>query len=259
MISFLSLISGSSGNSTFISDGSTNLLIDCGMSGRRLKQSLESINISPENIDGILVTHEHIDHTKGIGVLSRRYDLPIYANTPTLSALNVGPICDKNLVPIEPNKHFNIGTIDFTSFPIPHDAAQPVGYKFFIKDKTYTLATDLGHINDELLDNLKGSDSIILESNHDVEMLRNGTYPFYLKQRILSDTGHLSNDKASDTVVELIKSGTCHIMLGHLSRENNLPEIAKLTTQNRLMQEGIVVGKDITLNVADRYNITRFD
>ncbi len=254
---FVSLISGSGGNSTLISDGKTNLLIDCGASGKQIEKSLLDAGVSIREINAVLITHEHSDHTKGIGVLSRRYGFPLYATERTLSSIkNVGEIDPDLKRSITAYKDFEIGTIGISPFSIHHDAADPVGYSFFIDNSKYTIATDTGHISDDLLAAISGSRSIILESNHDVEMLRCGPYPFHLQQRILSDYGHLSNETASEVALKLVKSGTEHIMLGHLSEHNNLPEIAMLETTQVLTNAGMQVGTDVTLQVAHRHNIT---
>ena len=241
MATFVSLISGSSGNATFVSDGKTNLLIDCGMSGAKLKESLHAIDVMPESIDALLITHEHVDHTKGAGVISRRYN-----------------IADENIKIITEDTDFEIGNIGIRPFAIPHDAAQPVGFNFMIGDEKYSLATDIGKITKSILEKITGSKKILLESNHDVEMLKCGTYPYPLKRRILGEYGHLSNETASKVALHLVQNGTEHIMLGHLSKENNRPEIAMLETYNLLSQSGVDVGKDMTLQVADRYKPTLF-
>ncbi|MGN0107337.1 MAG: MBL fold metallo-hydrolase [Hominilimicola sp.] len=253
---FVSLISGSSGNATFISDGKTNLLIDCGMSGKKLKEALHAIDVLPESIDALLITHEHIDHTRGAGIVSRRYNIPIYATEGTYTAMDVGKIEDINLVTEE--TEFEIGSIAIKPFAIPHDAKQPVGYCFSANGEKYSLATDIGKMNMNILNSITGSKKVLLESNHDIEMLRYGSYPFPLKQRILGDYGHLSNEFAAKTALYLVQNGTEHIMLGHLSKENNRPEIAMLETYNLLTQSGIKVGSDMKLQVADRYKPTLF-
>ncbi len=258
MVTFLSLVSGSSGNASLVSDGVTTLLIDCGVSGKKLEQSLHSIDRSASSIDALLITHEHSDHICGAGVISRRYDLPLYATEKTHAAMNIGKIKPENRKMISAGTTFEIGTIGVHPFSIPHDAADPVGYNFFAEHKKYTLATDLGHMNDELKQHLLGSHSIVLESNHDVEMLRVGSYPYPLKQRVLGNKGHLSNENAASTVIDLVHSGTEHIMLGHLSIENNTPEIAHLTTASALSSVGILPGSDVTLSVAHRFEVTGF-
>lgn len=258
MTTFVSLISGSSGNATFISDGKTNLLIDCGMSGKKLKEALNAIDVMPESIDALLLTHEHIDHTKGAGVISRRYSIPVYATQGTHSAMDAGKIADENIKLISEDTDFEIGSIGIKAFAIPHDAKQPVGYCFSINGEKYSLATDIGKMNMNIINCIIGSKKILLESNHDIEMLKCGSYPFPLKQRILGDFGHLSNELAAKTALHLVQNGTEHIMLGHLSKENNRPEIAMLETYNLLTQAGVKIGGDITLQVADRYKPTRF-
>lgn len=258
MIRFISLISGSSGNASFISDGKTNLLVDCGMSGAKLKQALNSIDALPESITALLITHEHIDHTRGAGVISRRYNIPVFATEGTHRNMDAGKLAEENINIVKNGTPFELGSIAITPFSIPHDAAEPVGYTFNISGERCAVATDIGRMNDTILDAVKGCKSVILESNHDIEMLRCGSYPFPLKQRILGEFGHLSNDVAAKTALELVKSGTEHIMLGHLSQENNRPEIAMLESYNLLSREGISIGSDVTLQVADRYKPTLF-
>ena len=257
MVTFVSLISGSSGNATYISDGKTNLLVDCGMSGKALKDALAHIDVKPESLDALLITHEHIDHTKGAGVVSRRYDIPVYATAGTHGAMDIGSISEKNTRIIAPKNEFEIGTIAVTPFKIPHDAAEPVGYSFIADGEKLSIATDMGHLREGLREELAGSKYILLESNHDVDMLRLGNYPYPLKRRILSDVGHLSNELAAKFALQLINDGTEHIMLGHLSMENNRPEIAMLETYNTLTDAGVSVGRDVTLKIAGRYNHTR--
>ncbi len=256
MLKFVSLISGSSGNSTIVSDEHTTLLIDCGMSGKRLIQSLEIIGLSPCDIDGVLVTHEHSDHVQGVGVIARKFGFKIYGSNGTLSCMNTGKISDEQLIPVSCDCDFEIGSIGIKPFLIPHDANEPFGYSFHADNKKVSIATDIGCINDYILENLKGSESVILESNHDIEMLRYGSYPYELKRRILGNTGHLSNESAAETAVKLVNSGTTHIMLGHLSVENNLPDIAYMTTANSFSENNIILEKDVTLKVADRYSPT---
>lgn len=258
MIRFISLISGSSGNASFISDGKTNLLVDCGMSGAKLKQALNSIDVLPESITALLITHEHIDHTRGAGVISRRYNIPVFATEGTHRNMDAGKLAEENINIVKNGTPFELGSIAITPFSIPHDAAEPVGYTFNISSERCAVATDIGRMNDTILDAVKGCKSVILESNHDIEMLRCGSYPFPLKQRILGEFGHLSNDVAAKTALELVKSGTEHIMLGHLSQENNRPEIAMLESYNLLSREGVSIGSDVTLQVADRYKPTLF-
>ncbi len=255
MVRFLSLVSGSSGNSSLITDGNTTLLIDCGISGKKLKERLEEAEMTPESIDAVLITHEHSDHTKGIGVIARRYNLPVFATEKTLFHTDLGKTDPSLINIIKANETFDIGSIQVHPFPIPHDAADPVGFSFIAEGEKYTLATDIGFMPDNLFCELCGSKQIILESNHDVEMLKIGDYPFYLKERILSQRGHLSNEITAQTAVMLAKAGTENIMLAHLSRENNTPEIAEITTLNALCKNGF---SNVELKVASRHSVTQF-
>lgn len=255
---FLSLVSGSSGNSTLISDGTTVLLADCGLSCKKLEQALRIAHVNPQDIDGILITHEHSDHIKGAGTVSRKYNLPVYATAGTHAAMNIGNIDEKNIRYISPDIDFEIGTIGIKPFSIPHDAAEPVGFNFFFGSKKLSLATDIGKMNDGILNRLKGSIAVLLESNHDADMLRFGRYPAVLKRRIAGEYGHLSNTDAAQTVCELVKSGTRHIMLGHLSAENNTPAKAYAQTADSLKNCGAVLGKDAALSVAARYEVSCF-
>ena len=257
MVNFISLISGSSGNATLISDGKTHILTDCGMSGARLKDALKKVGIAPETLSALLITHEHIDHVKGAGVIARRYNLPVYGTEKTLTKMDCGAINEDLLNAVKPDADFEIGGIGICPFSIPHDAADPVGYSHFIENSKYSLATDIGHMNDYIFEHISGSRAVLLESNHDVEMLQFGSYPYPLKRRILSDIGHLSNENAAKCAVELLKSGTERIALGHLSQENNTPEIALLDTYNALTDAGSKVGEDIQLTVAQRFEVTR--
>lgn len=258
MIELISLISGSSGNASLITDGRTNLLLDCGTSAKRLEEALKKIGIAPQSISALLITHEHSDHIRGAGVAVRRYKFPIYATNPTHNAMDIGKIDDDLRIGIAPGKEFTIGSIGVTPFSIPHDAAMPVGYVFSSENGRAAAATDIGRMNEDILSHLRGCEKVLLESNHDVEMLRVGPYPYPLKQRILSDFGHLSNASAAEAALDLVNHGTKHIMLGHLSVHNNYPETAVMETYNRLTASGVDVGRDVTLQVADRYEITRF-
>lgn len=254
MIKVCSLFSGSSGNCIFISSKETAILIDAGLSGRKIEKAIESIGESFDNISAIFITHEHSDHIHGAGILSRRYKLPVYANSETWEAMRpfMGKMASEHIRYIEVGEPLEIGDIQIKSFPIPHDAACPVGYNLFIKDKKLTIATDIGHVTNELLSNFEKSDMVLLESNHDIEMLKSGPYPWPLKQRILSDNGHLCNDMAGKVVAYLAENGTKLFLLGHLSKENNFPELAYQTVCNALMQKQIDPHSDVYLEVAQR-------
>ena len=252
-----SLISGSSGNATLISEGNTLILLDSGASGKKLSQAIESLGFSCSDICAILLTHEHSDHIIGAGIMSRRFDIPVFASKETFDAMNVGPIKESNINFVTPGKSFNIGDIGINSFSISHDAKKPLGYSFDLPEGKCSSLTDTGVITKEIYDSVKDSKYMILEANHDVEMLQFGTYPYSLKQRILSKTGHLSNNTTAAMVKKMLENGTERIMLGHLSDENNTPEIAYKTVENAILDAGGIVGKDILLSVAKRYEVTR--
>ena len=254
MIKFCSLYSGSSGNSIFLSLGSTRLLVDAGLSAKRIIEALVSIGEKPSELSAILITHEHSDHIKGVGILSRKFNIPIYANEKTWAAMEafIGPVDSCNRVFFNTDSEFNIGGILIKAFPIPHDACEPVGYSFFAEEKKITVATDIGHMDLELMGCMEDSDLLLLESNHDIEMLKIGRYPWHLKKRIAGDRGHLSNDAAGEVIAHMAEKGTKRFMLGHLSRENNFPELAYQTVYNALYERSILAGIDIILDVALR-------
>ncbi len=258
MLRLYSIISGSSGNCSLITDGRANILIDCGTSGKRATEALESLAVPANRINAILVTHEHIDHTKGVGILSRKYNIPIYATEGTHAHSDFGKIADGMIHTINPDITYDIAGIGITPFSISHDAYDPCGFVMSDGNTRIGIATDMGIMTDAVMSRIRGCNSILLESNHDIDMLRFGEYPYALKQRILSDIGHLSNKAAAQAALELVKGGTEHIMLGHLSDKNNMPDIAQMETYNYLTDNGVNVGGDVTLQVAERYKITKF-
>lgn len=250
---FCSLYSGSSGNSIFISSGKARILIDAGLPGKSIEASLKSIDESPQNIDAIFVTHEHSDHSKGLGVLSRRYNIPIYANKLTWGSLEgmIGNIKAENIKVME-TECTSIKDLNIKSYKIPHDAVAPVGYSVECCGKKVCVATDLGYFSEEVKTNIQDADIILLESNHDVEMLKFGPYPYVLKRRILSDIGHLSNDACGKAILEIMDDTQKRIILGHLSKTNNYPELAYQTVLSILAENNIVTGKDIDISLAKR-------
>ena len=248
----LSLRSGSRGNASLVSGGNTKLLVDCGVSGKSVTSALADVDVYPEDISAIAVTHEHIDHIAGIGVMMRRYHIPVWANAATWAAMEsqVGKI-DKSLVNIFDNdSSFEIGEIGVKPFSIPHDAADPVGYSFVCGDEKVAVATDIGELKKDLFEAIRGSKTVLLESNHDVNMLEIGKYPPQLKRRIRGKLGHLSNDDAGRAAEFLVRLGTERIILGHLSEENNYPELARQTVICALDDAGIRCGRDVLLGVA---------
>lgn len=251
---FCSLYSGSSGNSLFVSNNSTKILIDAGLSGKKIQSALDAIAEDPRGIGAIMVTHEHSDHIHGVGVLSRRFDLPVYANQKTWEAMkkDLGKIADHNIRIFDFEKPFNIQDLQIEAFKTSHDAADSAGFVISDGKNQLGIATDSGMITPEMRSALCGCDLVVLESNHDVSMLEAGSYPFYLKQRIKSDFGHLSNETAGDLALALVEDGTRQLVLAHLSQENNYPLLAYETTARILNQAGVVIDRDVKLCVAKR-------
>lgn len=253
-IRFSPLFSGSSGNAIYVGCDDAHILVDAGMSGTRITQELMKVGVNPGNLNGILVTHEHSDHIKGIGILSRKYDIPVFATEGTWAEMSgkIGAVAEKNVRIFEPGQDFFLGSMDITGFSTPHDAAQPVGYTFELHGAKLSIATDLGSIRDSWYKYVCNSDAVILESNYDPDMLKAGPYPYDLKKRILSRHGHLSNDDAGLVAAQLVKSGTKQIILGHLSKENNFPDLAMRSCEYALNREGIIPHEDVQLMVAGR-------
>lgn len=251
---FSPLFSGSSGNATYVGCDDAHLLVDAGLSGTRIIQELLTIGMDPAMLSAILVTHEHSDHIKGIGILSRKFDLPIYATEGTWREMynKIGNVAPRNMRIFEPGQDFFIGSIDVTPFATPHDAGQPVGYTFETGGAKLALATDLGSVRDSWLKYVLGSDAVILESNYDPGMLQTGPYPYELKKRIMGRHGHLSNDDAGEVAIELARHGATQIILGHLSKENNYPELALQSTLSALKIANIDCENEVCVRVASR-------
>ena len=254
---FCSLYSGSSGNSIFIASDNAKVLIDAGLAGKKIDDALKHIGEESSSIDGIFITHEHIDHIKGVGVLSRKYDIPIYANDNTWAVMekNIGKIKEHNIRIMDRRSSITINDLEIRSFNIPHDAIAPVGYTVSYAGKSASVVTDFGVFTEEIRDNIIDSDIILLESNHDVNMLRMGPYPYKLKLRVLGENGHLSNEDCGSAIVSLLKNDKKkQIVLGHLSGTNNHPDLAYQTVVDVLSANGIRPGDDVTLQLASRHN-----
>jgi phosphoribosyl 1,2-cyclic phosphodiesterase len=225
-----SIASGSSGNCIYVGSENTNLLVDAGISAKRIENGLNGIDIFPDTIQGILITHEHSDHISGLGILARRYQIPVYATYETARAIrqikSLGDIPEELFRFVKPNESFLINDINVEPFATSHDAANPVCYTFQAEGHKVGVATDLGKYDDYIVAKLKDSDLLFIEANHDVNMLMVGKYPYYLKQRILGDRGHLSNDTSADLISNLINERLQHVLLAHLSKENNYEELA---------------------------------
>lgn len=237
-----SIASGSSGNCSYIGNQSTGVLVDAGISGKKIEQGLLSIDVNPKDLKGILITHEHSDHVKGVGVLARKYEIPIYGTVETINALlkssSIGRIPEGLFRFVKPDCSFMIDDMEINPFSISHDAANPVCYTFHAENKKIGYATDLGKYDDYIVDKLKDSDLLFLEANHDVNMLMVGAYPYYLKQRILGDHGHLSNDLSAKLICELLHDNLKSIILAHLSRENNYEALAYETVAQSVALHG---------------------
>ena len=232
-------------------------MIDCGISGKATEAALADIGVNPSEIDGIIITHEHSDHIAGVGIMMRRYNIPVWANAETWQAMSgqIGRYNDALVKIFENEKEFEIGNVGIKPFSIPHDAACPVGYSLKDGKEKISVATDIGELKKDLFSAIRGSSTVLLEANHDVNMLEIGNYPLPLKRRIRGKLGHLSNDDAAMAAEFLVKLGTEKILLGHLSEENNYPELAMQTVLCGLDKAGIKVGEDVLLDVASREKV----
>jgi len=225
-----SIASGSSGNSVYVGTDRTHILVDAGISAKRIEEGLNRLGLTGSDLSAVVLTHEHSDHVKGLDVLARKYGFPVYATEGTLSALKdmdslknypgdlLNIVCE--------GEKFLVGDMEINPFHIDHDAAEPVAYRISAQNKTTAVATDMGHFTEDTVRNLSGLDVVFLESNHDIRMLETGPYPYYLKRRILSDKGHLSNDDAGKLICRILHDHLKSIILGHLSKENNFPDLA---------------------------------
>ena len=263
MLNFCSLYSGSSGNSLFVQTENTKLLIDAGVSSKKIETALSNLNVDPSSIDGILITHEHSDHVAGLGVISRKYKLPIYGTAATIRAIrsmkSLGAIDDDLFHVIEPDKDFVLGSLTIHPFHISHDAADPVAYRIENHSSKVAVCTDLGYYDNYIIENLTGLDAMLLEANHDIHMLEVGAYPYPLKQRILGNYGHLSNEASGKLLSQVLHDNVKHVFLGHLSHENNYPDLAYETVRLEVtMDESTPYkGADFDITVASRSQVSQ--
>ncbi|MDR1568296.1 MAG: MBL fold metallo-hydrolase [Streptococcaceae bacterium] len=239
------LASGSSGNSLYIETAQKKILVDAGLSGKKITELLAEIDRTPEEIDDLFVTHEHRDHIHGVGVLARKYKMNVHANHKTWLEMEkcVGEIDIAQKKIFELGKTKTFGDIDIESFGVSHDASEPQFYRFMKDNKSFVMLTDTGYVSDRMRGIIKNANCYLIESNHDIEILRMGNYPWRLKQRILSDKGHLSNDDSSKVMTEVLGDKTKRIFLGHLSKENNIVELAHMTMTTTLMQNDLGVNE----------------
>ena len=254
MFNFCSLYSGSSGNCLLAQTSNTKILIDAGESAKKITSALSSMDIDPTKIDAILVTHEHLDHVKGLGTFSKKYNIPVFANTKTWEAMpeQSYKISEKNIHKFTLEENFEIGDIKIHPFKIPHDAANPCGFNLMYKNDKISIATDIGHMTSNIIHKLEDSSFVLLESNYDPEVLKCSSYPYLLKKRIAGPNGHLPNSEAGKTISYLMSYGLKEVMLGHLSKENNFPELAYKTVVEELIENKKDSSK-IKINVANRY------
>lgn len=251
MARFCSLFSSSSGNCTYIGSSGGGILIDAGVSAKQISLGLNGIGVGESEINAIFVTHEHSDHVKGLRVFASKYNIPVYATAGTLNELEKMGVLNGKFPTAVIEGEIECGSQLIKPFATSHDVAQSCGFSVTTgDDRQLSVATDTGIVTDEMRDALTGSDLVLIESNHDIGMLRNGNYPYLLKRRILSDTGHLSNLACGDFVTELIKSGTTRFVLGHLSKENNIPSLAYQTSKAALDCLGATENRDYILTVA---------
>ncbi len=254
MARFCPLFSGSSGNCLYVGNAESGVLIDAGVSARRIENALAARGISPSAIRAILVTHEHTDHTTGLRVFQKKHHIPVYASHGTLTALfETGAVAEEQRCHLV--EEAILDDVAITAFSTSHDCRESNGFRITLRDgRTVGIATDLGYVSDAVREGLRGCDLVYFESNHDVRMLENGPYPYVLKRRILSDRGHLSNEACAAELPALLQSGTTRVVLGHLSRENNLPALAQATALSALQGQGAVENRDFTLHVAPPEN-----
>lgn len=248
------LASGSSGNSTFVQIGGTKLLVDAGISARKIKQQLLALGVGLEELDGILITHEHRDHVNGLASLTQKYRLPIYARPDTFKSMycyaRLDPACCHNI-----GDSFSVGGLKIEAFNISHDAIDPVGFSIYGQNKKCTVATDLGFVTSNVQKALDNSDALVLEANHDIDMLQEGSYPWHLKRRILSNKGHLSNNDAAWALVRMKKKRRTDVLLAHLSEENNCPDAAFNTVAAIVKSQGYSVGGEFNIKLTKQHEV----
>lgn len=253
MLQVATLASGSSGNSTVVSDGKTHILIDAGISARRITTGLKALGIDPKELAAILVTHEHSDHIGGIDILKKQLDFRLCTAVRTARQLCYRMTgLEERLSTFEPGEGFTVGGLRVESFPTLHDCVSPVGYTVSDGSVTMALATDLGVVTAAVEEKLKGARLAVIEANYDPDTLRCGPYPAFLKERILSDHGHLSNEMGGALALYAVGHGARRIVLGHLSQENNSPRLARAAVERILAAGGVRAGTDVELTVAPR-------
>ena len=256
-----SIASGSSGNCIYVGDDRTHLLVDTGISKKRVEEGLHTLGVKGTELAGILVTHEHIDHIQGLGVFSRKYGIPIYGTKGTLEGIrccnSLGKLPDGLLNEISVDEEFVLGGMKICPFAVSHDAREPSGYRIGNQKKSVAVATDLGKYDDYIVKNLRGLNAVVLEANHDIHMLEVGPYPYPLKQRVMGEKGHLSNESSGRLLSDILHDGMQYVILGHLSKENNYARLAYETVKLEISYgDNPYKGEDIPMIVADRDTVS---
>lgn len=252
-----SIASGSSGNCIYIGSDHTHLLVDTGISKKKIEEGLKELEIKAEELSGILVTHEHADHIQGLGVLCRKYEIPIYATKGTLQGIQtykgLGKMPEGLYHEIKADENFMLGDLKIHPFTISHDANEPTGYRVEHEEKKVAVATDLGKYDPYIVENLTHLNALLLEANHDIHMLEVGPYPYPLKQRVLGDKGHLSNELSGRLLCDVLHNDLKKVFLGHLSKENNYEKLAYETVKLEItLGNNPYKGEDIPIAVAKR-------
>lgn len=258
MLELCTLASGSSGNSLLVTDGRTHVLVDAGISCRRICTGLKELGVEPTELAGVLITHEHSDHISGLTTLTKQLRLPVYASPGTGRQLCYRiAFLEELLRPVAPGEGFSIGGLAIESFPTSHDAAESVGYALSAGGRKAAVVTDLGYVTEAVLRGIRGADLLVAEANHDVEWVQSGPYPYHLKARILGDRGHLSNEAGAELAWTAVEGGARTVVLAHLSHENNTPDRAHEVVRGVLERRGAAVGRDVALEVATRSEKSR--
>ena len=257
MLKFISFGSGSSGNCYYLGTATDGLIIDIGIGIRTLKKHCREYGIQLNSVKRILITHDHADHIKSVGSLSHDFNLPVYATQKVHEGIDQNYCVAKKVSPehkhvLTIGEQIQLGDFKVRPFAVPHDATENVGYEIEVEGIVFVVLTDVGSITDDIRQAISHANYLVIEANHDVEMLKNGPYPAYLQQRILSGSGHLSNVACGEALVENMNEGLKHIWLCHLSEENNHPELARKTVETILRSHGVIPGKDVELEVLKR-------
>lgn len=256
---FSVLASGSTGNAVYVENDEHSFLIDAGLSGKKMEQLFANIDRDMKNLSGILVTHEHSDHIKGLGVIARKYNIPVFANAKTWNAMDglVGTIPRDLCFDFDMETVKTFGGLDIQSFAVSHDAAEPMFYTFYENGRKLVVITDTGYVSDRMKGYIAAADAYVFESNHDVSMLQMGKYPWSIKRRILSDVGHVSNEDAAVAMADVVAEKPTQIYLAHLSKDNNMKDLARMSVEQTLQSCGIIAGEYLHLHDTDANEPTK--